>query len=66
MDSEWAGVPARAFPAELGVRQLECKLNQIARGCARIAPSLQKSALDGFEQCRQTHAAGDAHRGEAE
>jgi hypothetical protein len=66
MDSEWAGVPARAFPAELGVRQLECKHNQIARGCARIAPSLQKSALDGFEQCRQTHAAGDAHGGQAE
>ena len=66
MDSEWAGVPARALPAELGIRQLECKHNQIARVCARIAPTLPQSVLDGFEQCRETHAAGDAHRGEAE
>ena len=66
MDSEWAGVPARALPAELGIGQLECKHNQIARVCARIAPTLQQSVLDGFEQCRETHAAGDAHRGEAE
>jgi hypothetical protein len=66
MYSEWAGVPARALPAELGIRQLECKHNQIARVCARIAPTLQQSVLDGLEQCRETHTACDAHRGEAE
>lgn len=66
MYSEWAGVPARALPAELGIRQLECKHNQIARVCARIAPTQQQSVLDSFEQCRETHATSDAHRGEAE
>jgi hypothetical protein len=64
MDSEWAG--SCAFPAELGVRQLECKHNQIARVCAGIAPTLRQNPLDGFEQCCETHSAGDAHRGEAE
>ena len=66
MDSEWAGVPARALPGELGIRQLECKHNQIARVCARIASTPQQRVLDGFEQCRETHAAGDAQRGDAE
>jgi hypothetical protein len=66
MDSEWTGVPARAFSAKLGFSQSECKHNKSARVCARIAPALRQSPLDGFEQCRETHAAGDAHRGEAE
>jgi len=66
MDSEWAGGPARALSAELGIRPCECKHNQIARVCARIAAMLLQCVLDGLEQCREAHAARNAHRGEAE
>ena len=47
---------ARA-PAQLGIGQLECKHNKSVCVCTRIAPALQQSVLDGFEQCRRVFLA---------
>ena len=37
MDSEWAGVPARALGEDLAISETECKHNAMARYRTRIA-----------------------------
>ena len=65
MDSEWAGFQRARSRQNWGSGSWNASTTKL-HAFARALHNAQKSALDGFEQCRETHAAGDTQRGDAE